>query len=299
MVAFLTQWFLPISAVAAHQSEPLVVDFSWNTWQVPGFGNADLVVTVTNSSGVVVWAGVVEVDTLQHAGRGYDSDKERVIATLLQLRRLHMTRNPHVKVGVIHFNLRDTAVQSVALQKGQETQRRKRQAAALESDLKAQLPTQAPKSLRLAARQPPAAPAPELTRPPTEDAPVSPRRDVANGRDMTAAQRWQLLRAWVLHMAVLQRARFPRSTVLYLCYDEDNSSRIVWPLGNGVCGCTSRAPRVSDVHAVDWGSSPGLSLITRGVDRGDHTLSPHRLKGDSEVFGVQFGPNAQAPVAGL
>jgi hypothetical protein len=116
---------------------------------------------------------------------------------------------------------------------------------------------------------------------------------------MVAAQRWQLLRAGLLHMMVLRRDRFPRACALYLCYDEDNDARIVWPLRNGVCGCTSRAPKVDDAHAVDWGSSPGLSVISRALDRGDRTLAPNMLKGDVAVFGPTFGPDAVPPVAGL
>jgi hypothetical protein len=235
MTSFLERWFAPMLAVSAHQADPVDLEWSWNTMNIPGYGNADLVVTCRLRGGkdVVLFACIVEVDTLQHAGREYDDDKERVVAALLELRRLY----PKAKLSVIHFNLRDTTLQAVRTQKTHEAGRRRRQAK------------------RLAAEEP------SSTTVSDDDAALCPsevcgdrrveKRDVRHGRDMVAAQRWQLLRAWLLHMMVLRRDRFPRACALYLCYDEDNNARIVWPLRNGVCGCTSRAPKVDDAHAVD------------------------------------------------
>jgi len=282
IITFLDQLFKPMIAVAANQ--PVRMDFhqTYNTMSIPTYGNADLLVTL-KVDGAVVSAIVVEIDTQQHSGK--TDDGARVIATLFELRALY----PKAKIGVIHFNVRDTARQSIALQKAQEAQRRKRQAKRVAEDFDA--------SVRSTGTDDDKAPTKDDDKAPTKNQSKD-KRDVHKGRDMTAAQRWQLLRAWLLFIMVLHPERFPRVIALYLCYDDDNEL-IVWPIGNGVCGCTSRAPKVDDMHAADWGGAPGLSVISRALDRGDRTLAPNCLKADVDVFGKLFGPDARTNVHGL
>ena len=135
-----------------------------------------------------------------------------------------------------------------------------------------------------------------------------PKRDNLRGPDTPVDVRWQVLRAWLLHLVLHRRgqtgemrhmSRVPKAIALYLFYDEDNASRIVWPVRNGVCGCTSRAPRSDGASGADWGAAAGISTIVNAAKRGEHALEPDSLVSDREVFGPMYGPDAQTPMAGF
>jgi hypothetical protein len=114
-------------------------------------------------------------------------------------------------------------------------------------------------------------------------------------RQTPPRERWQILKAWVLHL-ILERTQIPRTTMLYLFYDpekEKNKEKnpFTWPLGKGVCGCTSSAPRSANCN---WHGAVHMAMVA-SVARyvKDFSLLPDALVYDSAVFGPAFGPDAR------
>ena len=114
-------------------------------------------------------------------------------------------------------------------------------------------------------------------------------------RQTPPRERWQILKAWVLHL-ILERVQIPRTTMLYLFYDperEKNKERnpFTWPLGKGVCGCTSSAPRSANCN---WHGAVHMAMVASVARyQRDYSLLPGSLVSDSAVFGPAFGPDAR------
>ena len=244
-----------------------------------------------------------------------------MIATWVELKNA-LSRD--ASIGVIHFNLKDDAAQELKVAKKRAAKVRAKKAHAEKTRAAAARAPEAAaddEETETDAEAEPEADAVPAPEPESRQRPMRqmhrqaqappksrPKRDNQRGRDTPVDVRWQVLRAWLLHLVLHRRgqtgearhmSRVPKAIALYLFYDEDNASRIVWPVRNGVCGCTSRAPRSDGASGADWGAAAGISTIVNAAKRGEHALEPDSLVSDREVFGPMYGPDAQTPMAGF
>eukprot|EP00798_Chlamydomonas_sp_ICE-L_P002297 gene2297-8585_t len=120
---------------------------------------------------------------------------------------------------------------------------------------------------------------------------------------MSHVARWLIARHWLVDF-MLNYHRYPDACALYLFYS-DKCERIMWPLKNGVCGNTYKAPK--DDQSVgatptkaDWASAVDMGLM-RSSFKGKppniaQVLLPDNCSVRSEVFGGAFGSKAKTPV---
>ena len=253
----------------------------------------------------VIVAIAVEIDTDQHPGEKWDTDKHRTKVTIRQLRAAYPKA---LNCGVVHFNVRDGGGQETKKAAHQAKKKRARDQCAadgIDEGVRGAADDEGPEPG--ARRAGPGRPRKNKN----ADAPASTsKRDCPDATSIPASTRWMILGAW-LHWAFFHRrgqqpahlSRVPQHFALYLFYDADNGARIVWPHGDqpgstGVCGCTSRAPRSAGPGACDWGFAVGLSQIRSTMLRGETALQPGSLAADHEVFGQHLGPNARPPGLG-